>query len=296
MNLVGKILTVFILVMSIFFCALAVAVYATHKNWRQIVLNPTPAPGRPLGLQQQLKNQRDLYDKLKSDKDDLDARLTAEKDATVEALAKLSNEYNQLKLQHDQLRKDYDGIDQERREALARMKTSEDRLAALRTAVEGDEAQGGKTPGLRKEILQAQRERDQYFNEVVRLTDEKNQAIDTLRRLRDYQVVLRQDLDKAQAVLLKFGLKPVPELYRDQPPPVEGLVRSTQEEKWVEIDIGSDDGLLPGHKLEVYRGSGYVGRIEVVKTDFDRAVCQVVPGYLKSRMQRDDFVTSKLLR
>jgi hypothetical protein len=269
MNLVGKILTVFILVMSIFFCALAVAVYATHKNWRQIVLNPTPAPGRPLGLQQQLKN---------------------------EALAKLSNEYNQLKLQHDQLRKDYDGIDQERREALARMKTSEDRLAALRTAVEGDEAQGGKTPGLRKEILQAQRERDQYFNEVVRLTDEKNQAIDTLRRLRDYQVVLRQDLDKAQAVLLKFGLKPVPELYRDQPPPVEGLVRSTQEEKWVEIDIGSDDGLLPGHKLEVYRGSGYVGRIEVVKTDFDRAVCQVVPGYLKSRMQRDDFVTSKLLR
>jgi len=293
MNLVGKILTVFILVMSIFFCACAVMVYATHKNWREVVMRPRQetASGKPAGLMFQLEDEKKHYDELKAEKDDLDARLTAEKDAAVQALAKLSNEYDQLKLEIAQLKKDRDQSDQERREALAQMANTEQRLAAMRKEIEGD----AQTPGLRKEILQAQTEREQYFNEVVRLKVEKHQAVNELKRLRDYQVVLRQDLDKAVAVLRKFDLKPEPELYRDQPPLVDGVVLATPG-KYVEVSIGKDEGLLKGHKLEVYRPTGYVGRIEVVKTDVDKSVCQVVPGYLKSRIQPNDSVTSRLLR
>ena len=293
MNLVGKILTVFILVMSIFFCACAVMVYATHKNWREVVMRPRQeaAPGKPAGLMFQLEDEKKHFDDLKVEKDSLDARLTAERDAAVQALAKLSNEYDQLKLEIAQLKKDRDQSDQERREALAQMANTEQRLAAMRKEIEGD----AQTPGLRKEILQAQTEREQYFNEVVRLNDEKYQAIEQLRRLRDYQVVLRQDLDKAVAVLRKFDLKAEPELYRDQAPPVDGVVLATPG-KYVEVSIGEDEGLLKGHKLEVYRPTGYVGRIEVVKTDVDKSVCQVVPGYQKSRIQPNDSVTSRLLR
>jgi len=296
MNLVGKILTVFILVMSIFFCACAVMVYATHKNWREVVMRPRQeaAPGKPAGLMFQLEDEKKHFDELKVEKDNLDARLTAEKDAAVQALAKLSNEYDQLKLEIAQLKKDRDQSDQERREALAQLANTEQRLAAMRKEIEGD----AQTPGLRKEIIQAQTEREQYFNEFVRLTDEKYQAIEQLRRLRDYQVVLRQDRDKAVAVLRKFDLKPEPELYRDQPPTVDGIVLAAQGDSanLVEISLGSDAGLLKGHKLEVYRPTGYVGRIEVVKTDVDKSVCQVVPGYQKSRIQPNDLVTSRLLR
>jgi len=293
MNLVGKILTVFILVMSIFFCACAVMVYATHKNWREVVMRPRQeaAPGKPAGLMFQLEDEKKHFDDLKVEKDSLDARLTAERDAAVQALAKLSNEYDQLKLEIAQLKKDRDQSDQERREALAQLANTEQRLAAMRKEIEGD----AQTPGLRKEIIQAQTEREQYFNEVVRLNDEKYQAIEQLRRLRDYQVVLRQDLDKAVAVLRKFDLKAEPELYRDQAPPVDGVVLATPG-KYVEVSIGEDEGLLKGHKLEVYRPTGYVGRIEVVKTDVDKSVCQVVPGYQKSRIQPNDSVTSRLLR
>ena len=39
MNLVGKIFVVIICVMSIFFMGLTVAVYATHRNWREVVMN-----------------------------------------------------------------------------------------------------------------------------------------------------------------------------------------------------------------------------------------------------------------
>ena len=294
MNLVGKILTVFILVMSIFFCACAVMVYATHKNWREVVMRPRQeaAPGKPAGLMFQLEDEKNHYDKLKAEKDDLGLRLTAEKDAAVQALAKLSNEYDQLKLEIAQLKKDRDQSDQERREALAQMANTEQRLAAMRKEIEGD----AQTPGLRKEILQAQTDREQFFNEVVRLTDEKRQAVNELKRLRDYQVVLRQDLDNAVAVLRKFDLDPERD-YSNQPPVVDGIVLAAQDkDNLVEISIGSDDGLLKGHKLEVYRPTGYVGRIEVVKTAFDTSVCQVVPGYLKSRVQPNDSVTSRLLR
>ena len=104
MNLVGKILTVFIFVMSIFFCAFAVAVYATHKNWREVVMRPESGPGgQELGLMYQLKSEQDRYDDLKGKKDDLEARLTAEKDAAVQALSKLDTDFSLLEQENEQL-------------------------------------------------------------------------------------------------------------------------------------------------------------------------------------------------
>ena len=295
MNLVGKILTVFILVMSLVFMSFAVAVYATHKNWREVVMRPREeavAPGKPVGLMFQLEDQRKRFEDLQAQKDALEARLTAEKNAQVQALTKLNAEFVAMEKELDQLQQERDGIDQERRDALSGLENAEKRLAALRREVEGDQ----DNLGLRKRIAQAQKEREQYFNEMVRLADEKYNAINELKRLRDHQQVLRLDLDNALAVLRKHGLKPVPELYAGHPPDVESKVLATTSKGLVEIKIGSDDGLLKGHKLEVYRPSGYVGRIEVLKTEVDKAVCQVVPGYLKSRIQKDDLVTSRLFR
>ena len=56
MNLVGKIFVVLILVMSVLFMAFAMAVYATHQNWRDVVVNEQATPDKPLGLAPQLKN------------------------------------------------------------------------------------------------------------------------------------------------------------------------------------------------------------------------------------------------
>jgi hypothetical protein len=239
----------------------------------------------------QLEDEQKHRDALAAEKLDLEQRLTAEKNAAAQALAKLSTEYDQLKIEVAQLEKDKDQSDQERRQALAQLDKTNERLTALLKEIDGDD----KSPGLRQKMLQAQMEREQFFNEVLRLDDEKNQAINELKRLRDYQVTLRQDLDKAVAVLRKFDLKPEPELYRDQPPALDGYVLAAGD-KLIEINLGADEGLLKGHKLEVYRPTGYVGRIEVVQTHVDKSVCQVVPGYQKSRIQPNDSVTSRFLR
>ena len=50
MNLVGKIFTVLIFVMSLVFMSFAVVVYATHRNWKEVVERPEDevGPGKPL--------------------------------------------------------------------------------------------------------------------------------------------------------------------------------------------------------------------------------------------------------
>ena len=66
----------------------------------------------------------------------------------------------------------------------------------------------------------------------------------------------------------------------------------------VEISLGSDAGLMKGHKLEVYRTAGgqstYVGRIEVVKTDPSRAACKIDPKFQNSNVMVGDRVASKI--
>ena len=67
MNLLGKIFVVLIIVMSLVFMTLALAVYATHKNWKDIVEGPN-------GLKTQLdhrprpacSNKVDEYNRLES--------------------------------------------------------------------------------------------------------------------------------------------------------------------------------------------------------------------------------------
>ena len=60
MNLVGKIFVVLIFVMSLVFMAFAMAVYATHRNWREEVTRPRErsAAGKELGLQYQLDERQ----------------------------------------------------------------------------------------------------------------------------------------------------------------------------------------------------------------------------------------------
>jgi hypothetical protein len=168
------------------------------------------------------------------------------------------------------------------------MDATQKTLAALRQEV----------TGLRTDIAQAQQDKDTHFDRVVELTDQFHQSVNELKRLKARQVTLAEEHAKALDVLRLFSLKPVPTLYRDQPPEVDGVVLAVTGDGLVEISNGADEGLLKGHKLQVYRIGGgrsvYVGRIEVVQTDPDKAVCKIEPKYQKSPVQKGDRVASKL--
>jgi hypothetical protein len=85
---------------------------------------------------------------------------------------------------------------------------------------------------------------------------------------------------------------------RVEPPPnVSGLVLSVEDDA-VEISLGSDAGLKPGHRLGVFRTladqSIYVGRIEVTRTAPDKSACKVIPEFERRKVQKGDRVATKL--
>jgi len=285
MNLVGKIFTVLILVMSLVFASFAVAVYATHKSWKKAVTNPNPLPGEQLGLREQLEQQKTRREELEDQKLNLERELAAQESARIDAVKRLENEKTRLADELNRFKTEHDALVTAEREAVAAMKGIQETLAKLR----------GDLDTANKQVDQSRQDRDAHFKEVVRLTDALHQAVNELKRLRARQVELAEDLAKANEVLRHFGLDANVSI-SDIPPDVDGVVLAVPRTDLVEISIGADDGLMKGHVLQVYRltGSGptYVGRIEVVKTEPDRSACKVDPKWQQSHVQRGDRVTA----
>jgi len=291
MNLVGKIFVVLIFVMSLVFMSFAVAVYATHRNWREVVLLPREqvVPGKEIGLKFQLDEAKVKNDGFKNELDKVTRERDAEKNARIDAVAKLENE---LKVRTKE-RNDRD------RDLAALVQSERNAVALAKTAVDEAARKAKESAGLRTDVLQAQKDRDANFTEVQRLLDELNQAVNDRVQLQNRLTTLAQDLAKAKEALRYYDINENSDYKAKAPPRVDGVILSTPGAGLVEISLGSDDGLRKGHQLEVYRISGgastYVGRIEVVKTAPNLSVCKLAPNFPQnSNIMKGDRVASKI--
>jgi hypothetical protein len=289
MNLIGKILTVVIFILSIIFMTMVLAVYATHQNWRDAVMTPPDqaTAAKPVGLkykyeEEQRHNQelKDQLEKLKQEKD-------KELDAKVQALTKLENENSLMKTQINDLQKSITTLDDSERKAVAALQATQKESSIFR----------GEVEGLRSEAEKAQSDRDAHFKEVVKITDEMHQMLNEMTELKSRNTTLAADLAKAKEVLRHFDLNENTDI-SGTPPRVEGLVNAVLGGGLTEISIGADQGLQKGHRLDVYRvaptGNKYVGRIEVLKTAPDKSVCKIIPSFQQSEVQKGDRVASKI--
>jgi hypothetical protein len=287
MNLVGKILTVLILVMSLVFMTVAVIVYQTHINWRDVVMREQATPGQPRGLKFQLADATTEKANLQALIEKLQGELNTEKTAKREQVAELTTKMDELTIERDKREKDIQDLNKNTAEAVAAMKTTQGTLNGLQTEVET----------LRKNIQTAQQNRDDSFKKAVALADESYQLENELTRLQSRLADLTADRNRMRDLLRAYDVNPA-----DDPagklPKVEGKVTALAQGGSIEVSIGADDGLRKGSHLEVYRtGNGqstYLGRIEVIQTEPDKAVCKIMPEYRKGAMQPNDRVASKL--
>jgi hypothetical protein len=290
MNLVGKIFVSLICFFSVVFMAFSMTVYATHRNWREVVMLPKEEAtgGKEIGLKFQLEEAKRKNDELKGEYEKITKELNAEKDARTQAVAKLENELKELTAARDKREKEYAALVESERKAVATMKTAQDNAA--HSEKDRDE--------LDAKAVQAREDRDNHFKEVVRLTEELHALKSETDGLNNRMTSLTADLAKAKDALRYFDINPNSDFKSKTPPRVNGTVRAVTGEGFVEISIGADDGLRAGHQLEVYRAAGgtstYVGRIEVVKTTPDKAVCKINPKFQNSNMMKDDRVVSKI--
>ena len=272
MNLVGKIFVVLIFVMSLVFMAFAVAVYGTHQNWME----------KAAAEAQRVSNLQATVTEREAERDKLKVELEREVNAREQALAKLETERQELAAQREELVKERDALLIKDKAAVAALDAAQQNLARLTAEVEG----------LRGEIRTTQAERDQQFDRAVELTDQIHQAQGEVKRLGERRIQLASQLASANLVLQRNGLhKDMP--VDGIPPRLRGKVLAVNRDNMVEVSLGSDDGLRAGHTLEVFRGSKYLGRVEVLHATTDRAVGKVIPGYKKGVIQRNDDVATR---
>jgi len=290
MNLVGKIFVVVIFVMSLVFMSLAMAVYATHKNYYDVVMLPPDKAvgGKEVGLKYQLDTAKSRNKELTDQLDKFKQQIDAEKNAQVQALAKLRTELDAVQKERKQLETTQADLEKAKRDAVAAMGATQKNSTDYRQELEK----------LRTDILQAQQDRDAHFKELVRLTDELNEAANEKAQLRKRTEDLSRDLAKARDALRHFDIDENSDYKGKTPPRVEGVVRAALDHGLVEISIGSDMGIRKGHTLEVYRVGGgqstYVGRIEVVQVSPDKSVCKMDPKFQNSNVMVGDRVASKI--
>ncbi len=272
MNFIGKIFVVLIFAMSLVFMSFAVAVYGTHQNWKE----------KAAAEAQRVQNLQTTLAEREAEKAKLEKELAAEQESRKNALAKLETERNELATQRDELTKQRDALLVKDKEAVAALDTAQQNLARLTKEVDG----------LRGEIRLTQDQRDKDFERTVELTDQIHQAKGEVRRLEERRIQLAAQLASANLVLDRHGL------HKDMsvdglPPQLRGKVLAINRDNMLEISLGSDDGLHSGHTLEIFRGSKYLGRMEVLHATSDRAVGRIIPGYKKGIIQKDDDVATR---
>lgn len=276
MNLLGKIFAMAILVLSVMFMTLALAVYATHKNWKDEAdkLNSQLSTAN---AQLQLKVEE--FNRLES-------QTRAEKDSFTQQLSKLNSERQGLSERNAVIQSELDQLRAERRDATAAVAATQDNNRRLADEV----------TGLRQDIRTNEQARDQAFATTLKATEELHQTKGVLDNTVERNRQLTEQVSGMTSVMDAKGIDPntPPDAVT---PTVDGLVSRVKQvagAQLVEVTIGADDGLKQGNTVEVYRGDRYLGRLDILKTSPDRAVGRVDRRFQQGAIQEGDRVATRL--
>lgn len=290
MNMFGKILIMLNLLMSLVFMGFAIAVYSTHKNWKEVVTldkATADATGKKIGLQFVLDN-------LKTERDALEGKVLALQKEIKQELAMRNARLQALESAKEELVKQVD----EKAKVIEQVTMDKNITSA---AIEKLTAESGKKAAeieaLSGEIERIRGESQSLFNKLLLATDALAKTQADLDKAINQSKVLVTQIAQAKAVLKKVGL--TIDSPTGGPPKIEGIVRASTPDGLVEISLGSDDGLSRGDTLEVYRegatpnATKYLGRIQILSTKADISVGQIMPQFRRGTIEKEDRVATR---
>jgi multidrug efflux pump subunit AcrA (membrane-fusion protein) len=276
---VGKILVLVITFLSIVFMSLAIVVYSSKTNWRE-----------------EYRKAQAEQQKLKGELDDLKKQYDSLQQQYTDAVKKYSDELNdareQVKAQQQatqELVRNYQDLRKSLDQAILQSKLAVSEIETRRKDVER----------LRGQLLSLLEEKDRITRRAFEAEQKLIEVTGELEIAQARNKELQERVARLTSILAEHGLPTDPERYvaLQMPPRVEGLILKVDPQgRHVEISLGTDDGLLPGHRLHVYREreGKYLGQIEVIEADADRAVARVVPELRTGRIEEGDHVATYL--
>lgn len=278
MTFLGKIFSALVLILSVVFMALALAVNASHRNWRDVVMEP--GTGLKAKVEEVERNIIGMRDRLQASQEAL-AREQAARRTSLAA----------LQTQLDQAQQNL----QTSEAAVQQLEAKNTELAQLdKSRAEELQRITAENSQLRSQIRTEQEDRDTLFAQTLLLTDQMN----TLRSLLDVERERNEQLiaqvDRFVEVLEAKGIN-VNDPIDGAPPERNGVVLVVHRPSdLVEVSIGYDDGLREGHLLDVTRSGQYLGKLRVRKTEPDRAVAEILPEYRTGIIKERDRVDTSV--
>jgi hypothetical protein len=284
MTVLGKMMAIFVLILSILQGALTVMLFVSRSQWvaqnKELVAKSEAANASANQFYQDAERVRgeakaseasfraQLADKDKDLRLEQQLRVGAEKALDDEKQKALAAESSSRAAQADaKLRQ----ADNER--MLAVIKERDAQIAGL--------------------INENKKEREDRVNAEI----QRNSALLAAQKMEDK---LREAMK--EIVRLSRGTTTVAKTSQANPPAenMEGLVSEADANGLVEITLGSDAGLKAGHTLEAYRiaaipeQSQYLGMIRIRTVTANKAVAEPV-GKMAAPLQRGDHVSSRIL-
>ena len=288
MSFLGKVLVGLNFALSIVFLTFAGAVFSTQQNWMN----------EKIKVAKNLEDVTREKDQLAEEKRQAEVRLTNEltneKMRASEAEGKAATSDKRLEVAEQEL-------------IAARTTSDEQRTLAKLTAEEARQ---------RYDEALLQRAVNNNLHVLLNQKNEKNKALEDIvfnktveeKSMQDKHGKLLADYVILQKIIASAGLPTDPKLVaglQTPPPAVEGKVLETKRSgrsgsDLVEFSLGSDDGLVEGHKLDVFRpalgdrAAKFLGEIKIVYVTPDKAVGAVVSRAKNGIIEKGDHVTSKL--
>lgn len=282
MNLVGKIFIVLIFFASTVFMTMGIMVYSTQHNWYDAIMSKGGG-GQAEGYQVQLQHARLEAQTLKDEIQKYDSALQIEKQAHFEVLAKAESARDTYAKNAAVLDTQVKAQEKDLAENATALKVEQDNLTELRK----------EDTNLRDDIRLANKATDEQLKKAQAMEDKYNIAVGQLKDLQARNEQLAGDVAKARLLLSQVGLK-LESPANGQPPTIRGEVLAVDKENHAEISLGSDDGLLVGNTLEIYRGDRYLGRLQVLETQPHRAVGKIIKELQQDVIRNGDQVATRL--
>ena len=275
MTLLGKVFIGMIAVLSVIFFAFSLMVNASHINYRDMVEDKDT--GLKALLTREQAKSRELTELVQKQKDAM----------AIEQLARraaLSSLQTQLELLIA------DVSDKEK--LLAENQSQLTQLIATEQLTQQElSARSKENEELRLQLVQAREDRNAQFQKFAKTYDEFLRLQGDKDTLEAQSKELARVHTAAKQIMDIMGVTPETKL--DGPPAVNGVVTRVSN-NLVEVSIGKDDGIRIGDQLDVYRGGAYIGRINITRSEDDKAIGEVLTTYSKGFIVKGDRVDSRL--
>ena len=278
MTLLGKIFTLIVLLLSVAFFIVSLLANSSHLDHKKKVAV----------FQAQAKQLETTVDELKKQIEHMKTSLAQEQVSRKSTLATLQT---QLVAASEQLA-------QANTELILKTGILTIQTQKLSETIDRVSSLTKQNETVKTEIDKIITDRNDQRKRVIALTDRLNGLLSVESDLRAEMARLQNDAtlyqakaETAESALKLAGIKD----YDDVPPTdLKGEVLAVNSSQLVVVSVGRDDGLREGHKLEVYRGGQYLGRIEIKSTKDDQAIGQILAAFRKGYIQAGDKVAAKI--